>query len=95
MLTKIATAVSQTVTSQLAPITQELRDHKEATDKSVGSILQAIKDLKTSQNHQLDGLIKSLPKKLLVERLQKAPVGEKNEFIRIQLREKLFIFAEH
>ena len=60
MHTKIATAVSQTVTSQSAPITQELRDHKEAIDKSVGSILQAFKDLKTSQNHQLDGLIKSL-----------------------------------
>ena len=60
MLTKIATAVSQTVTSQLAPITQELRDHKEATGKSVGSILQAIKDLQASQNLQLDGLIKSL-----------------------------------
>ena len=54
MPTKIANAVSQTVTSQLAPITQKLRDHKEATDNSVGNILQAIKDLQASQNLHLN-----------------------------------------
>ena len=60
MPSRIATEVSKTVTTQLGPLTQEIRDHKEATNKTVENILQAIQNLQNSQNTQLDGLIKSL-----------------------------------
>lgn len=71
MPVQIATEVSQTVTKQLQPLTQELRDHKEATSTSIAQILKAITSLRDSQNTQLDGLIKSLT--------QETPSGAKQE----------------
>ena len=57
---KIATAVSENVTNQLAPLSNEFKSHKQQTNEKIEQILKGLKNLQSSQTSQINQILNSL-----------------------------------